>query len=868
MTQDDFVLDHDLLVASACNLPVPKHVAVVGAGRWARVVCRVLAEFSPGIEQIHLVAERNFAATKQWLEEQRENGAGSPHAPYRNVVLCSSLGEVVEQEGVEVAFVTRMASQHYEATRRLLLGGKHVLVEKPFVLRLGEAEDLVRLARERNRVLAVGYEFMFARPLHYFREILKEHPGDASRVDLVWSDVPNVEKWGIKKQLDLSANAVTDALPHALSLLFVLFGKREIKTREVRSRDGCWQARLELLYGSIPVSLEVDKEASEPRRSIAVTSARGVRLELDLTREPAKVTLDGEPLPEDPRDGSFPRSLTAEFAYFFAEAKAPRKETPNMAENTVHFVEATERANEKLVDEQSSRMRALLWGEPPDAVPETALKILRHHLLDPLLTQHLVESPKDVAALDVWGRRAFRIVHRFSDDPWTTEDRILTEEGLDPNQLIRLNAAIRQSDFLQRLMVREGRAYKYWQTILPLIETGSIDAALTNAFHFPLRVGIYAAVSCMFYCSFCGRKHGVRYSAGDIEPGNDVFDQIFSEMPKGVSTLSLGGGLEPLTNPRLDDVIRSAKKYGHKVPLVTNGYMLTPSFVRRHQGLWELDVFRISCYGVDEQSYLEVTKRPGAFQLVKSNLIEFLKERNRRGSPLKVGLNFIVLINSTGQILRLLDAIRDINEAVGGPGVDFLTLREDFSVPETEGLTAAERVALVEIFQEFKERQRRQCPSLKVDFGYALYPLSEGVVWRPLAMVTHDGMLPKAYPQVSVAVDLLGDVYLYRDAAFLERPGADRYIIGRVSRTHSLEAVVREFLDSGREIPPLPADPELMDAFDHVVTKVIWQADADRKAGIPFSLGPVRYRARPSEGASRGQVESRPVNYWQSLLNV
>ncbi len=865
MTPVDFVLDPEFLREARHDLPAPREVAVVGAGRWARVVSKVLAEFSPKIEKIHLVAERNFAATVRWLEEQTSNGDRSPYA---KLVPCHSLDDVLGLEELEVAFVTKMASQHYDATRRLLLADKHVLVEKPFVLRAEEANELVELAHQRKRALVVGYEFMFARPLHYFRQALREQLAAVSGVNVAWHEPENVEKWGVRKALDVSANAVTDVLPHALSLLFVLFGKREVSLCRVASRDGCWQVQLEFFYGSIPVSVSVDKKASEPRRSIAVTSTSGNRLELDLTHEPETLTLDGKPLPSDPLGERFPRSLDAEFAYFFAEAKGARRGTPNRARDTVHFVEATERANEKLVFEQTSQLRALLWKELPDEVPERALAILRHQMVDGLLRHRLVDNPKDSAALDLWGSRVFRIVHRFSDDPWTTEERIMADEGLDRGQLIRLHSSIRESDFLQRLMIQEGRAQQYWKSILPLIETGSIHAVSTNTYHFPIRVGVYAAVSCMFYCSFCGRKHGVRYQGSDVEPGNDVFDQIFSEMPKGISTLSLGGGLEPLTNPKLDDVIRSAKKHGHQVPLVTNGYMLTPSFVRRHQGLWDLDVLRISCYGVDEQSYLQVTRRPGAFEMVKTNLIEFLKERNRRGSRLKVGLNFIVLINTTGQVLRLLDLINEINRAVEGAGVDFLTLREDFSVPETEGLTPAERISLVEIFQQFKERRNRECPTLQVDFGYALYPLSEGAVWRPLAMVTHEAMLSKAYPQVSVAVDLLGDVYLYRDAAFLERPGADRYIIGRVSRTRTLEEVVREFLRSGREIPPLPTDPELMDAFDHVVTKLIWQAEADQRVGIPFNEGPVRDRLYPAGGARGENPASRPVNYWQRLAGT
>jgi dTDP-4-amino-4,6-dideoxy-D-glucose ammonia-lyase len=298
--------------------------------------------------------------------------------------------------------------------------------------------------------------------------------------------------------------------------------------------------------------------------------------------------------------------------------------------------------------------------------------------------------------------------------------------------------------------------------------------------------------------------------------------------------------------------------------------MLTPLYVKRHEGLWDCDILRISLYGVDEPSYLNVTKKRGAFELVKNNVIEFLKERQRRGAGPRVGFNFIVLVNTTDEVLRILDLVADIDAAVGGKGIDFLTLREDFSMREGDGLTTGERRALVDIFAEFHAKRARQCPNLSVDFGYALYPLSQGAMGKGLAMVGHDGMLPKAYPQVSVALDLLGDVYLYRDAVFPDRPGAARYKIGTLSKTRSMEMLVRDFLEHGAPIEPRPNDPWLMDAFDHVVTNLMWQGQADEQSGMPFRLGPIARRAYDRGSSQGGGERAKPaaVNYWQGLFGV
>jgi dTDP-4-amino-4,6-dideoxy-D-glucose ammonia-lyase len=474
------------------------------------------------------------------------------------------------------------------------------------------------------------------------------------------------------------------------------------------------------------------------------------------------------------------------------------------------------------------------------------------HLVCPLLDHGLISNPKDERALEHWITQAFRITHRFSQSPWTTQAQIQESTGLQTAALRALNAAIRDSALLQQLMVQEGSGQKYWATIIPMIRSGALRAVLTNTYRFPLRTGIYPGVSCMFFCGFCGRNPSARYAFESAPSGNAMFEEVFASTPRDREcTFSFSGGLEPLTNPGLGELIQRAKWHGIRVPLITNGYMLAPQYLKRQPGLWGLDSLRVSLYGIHEASYHAVTRVHGAFEQVKRNVIAFLRMRNEQNPTLQFGLNFIILRSCTEQALGVLDLIGEINASVtNGRGVDFLTLREDFSVTEAEGLTPEERARLIDVFRIFRQRWQTEAilSDLQVDFGYALFPLSEGVAGDSLAMVTHHQMRPKAYPQLSVVIDLLGDVYLYREAGFLDRPGAERYKIGTISTMRSLEQVIRDFLDHGQPIEPLPTDPVLLDAFDHIATMLINQAESDAAMGIPFNEGPIRARCdEPSD---------------------
>ena len=48
------------------------------------------------------------------------------------------------------------------------------------------------------------------------------------------------------------------------------------------------------------------------------------------------------------------------------------------------------------------------------------------------------------------------------------------------------------------------------------------------------------------------------------------------------------------------------------------------------------------------------------------------------------------------------------------------------------------------------------------------------------------------FPQLSVAVDLYGDVFLFREAGFLNRVGNIKFIIGRISQEKSIEQIIKQ----------------------------------------------------------------------------
>ena len=108
------------------------------------------------------------------------------------------------------------------------------------------------------------------------------------------------------------------------------------------------------------------------------------------------------------------------------------------------------------------------------------------------------------------------------------------------------------------------------------------DIAIKNNYRFPLRIAIFPGVSCMFFCGFCGRNQSAKYPMSSVGIGTQMFKNLFEET-KNNTLYSIGGGLEPTTNPQLGEIIELANKSNIRIPLITNGYSLTENFVKRNQ---------------------------------------------------------------------------------------------------------------------------------------------------------------------------------------------------------------------------------------------------------------------------------------------
>lgn len=178
-------------------------IGLVGYGYWGPNLAR---NFSAQPEcALAAICERNSA---------RAELARRQH-PYATVT--GEVDELIANESLQAILIAVPVSDHYELARRALLAGKDVLVEKPLTSTAAEARELIRIAEERGRVLAVDHTFLYTGAVRKIKELIES--GALGKILYVDSVRINLGLF----QNDV--NVIHDLAPHDLAILSYLVGE-------------------------------------------------------------------------------------------------------------------------------------------------------------------------------------------------------------------------------------------------------------------------------------------------------------------------------------------------------------------------------------------------------------------------------------------------------------------------------------------------------------------------------------------------------------------------------------------------------------------------------------------------------------------
>jgi MoaA/NifB/PqqE/SkfB family radical SAM enzyme len=191
------------------------------------------------------------------------------------------------------------------------------------------------------------------------------------------------------------------------------------------------------------------------------------------------------------------------------------------------------------------------------------------------------------------------------------------------------------------------------------IEPNGHGAYLHPSIHDLKRVYVEVTNRCNLNCSTCMRN------VWDTAYGymsSETFEHILSSLESASERpeLFLGGYGEPLSHPKILNLIEQAKSRGFRVSMITNGVLLTEAVASRLIDL-KLDMLWVSLDGASAECYADV-RMGDMLPVVLSNLVHLRSLKYQQfglsiwnGYP-KLGIAFVAMkrnIHDLGEVIRM-----------------------------------------------------------------------------------------------------------------------------------------------------------------------------------------------------------------------
>lgn len=143
-------------------------------------------------------------------------------------LASDSLSEILAHSAVDAVTLATPPFAHYDMACEIIQTGKHLLLEKPVTLSVGEAKQLEHLAQEHSVIVVPDFEFRFIPAWQYFAQLLSEgYVGNKRLIKIDWlaSSRANPQRpWNWYSEKKLGGGALGSIGSHTFDYVNWLFG--------------------------------------------------------------------------------------------------------------------------------------------------------------------------------------------------------------------------------------------------------------------------------------------------------------------------------------------------------------------------------------------------------------------------------------------------------------------------------------------------------------------------------------------------------------------------------------------------------------------------------------------------------------------
>jgi len=145
---------------------------------------------------------------------------------YPGILSFDSLESMLADEAIDLVIVNTPNYTHFDFAKKALLAGKHVLVEKSFTVTVEEARELIGLAKEKNKQIAVFQNRRYDSDFKTVKQVVDEGlVGDIIEAEFHFDRYKPALSPKQHKETNIpGAGLLHDLGPHLIDQALYLFG--------------------------------------------------------------------------------------------------------------------------------------------------------------------------------------------------------------------------------------------------------------------------------------------------------------------------------------------------------------------------------------------------------------------------------------------------------------------------------------------------------------------------------------------------------------------------------------------------------------------------------------------------------------------